>query len=119
MTESLPEKIREDESKDTIVSKPTIPVCPAVEIAKLFNATVTNLSKVNKLSPAMKTNISARWKQEKDYQDIEKWKKLFIYCDTNTFLSGQIEGDRNWRATLQWIITSKNFYKILNGDYDR
>jgi len=98
--------------------KRAIPICPIQKIADLYNETVKFMAQWRVLSDDTKRNISMRWKQHEKFQNIEKWKDLFDYCENNQFLSGQADNPRPFKADLNWIVKSANFAKILNGKYD-
>lgn len=95
--------------------------CPVQQIVDVYNETVVHLPKVRVTSDKMKTHLKARWKENKNFQSVEKWKNLFAYCDQNLFLSGRREmnDDRQWTANLQWIVNPTNFAKIMNSNYDK
>jgi hypothetical protein len=109
----------ETPAKAKIKRAKTDPV-PIKKIIDLYNQ-CKRLPKINVVSNGIKSNIRARWKSDKKYQNIKFWLYLFEYCDSHKFLSGQVmQGERKpFKANLEWIIKEANFTKIQNNYYDK
>jgi hypothetical protein len=66
--------------------------------------------------------LSARWNEKAKSErgltsnTLEFWKGFFIYISESDFLMGRKD---EWRANFEWIITKRNFYKIIEGNYHR
>lgn len=123
MSDKKPKKSRTREEKrreESIHSSASAQRTPTQKIVDLYNSTCTNLPTSRVTSDATKTNIGARWKQDEKFQKQEFWEELFQYCNTNDFLSGRVQtnGDKPWRASLDWIVRPSNFSKIINGNYE-
>ena len=118
VTESLLDKRRSDTDKDIGDSNKS-PRCPVQQIADLYNETVDVLPRWRVLSNDTKKNISMRWKDNEEFQNLNKWKRLFGYCEQNRFLSGRMDNGQDWNCDLNWIVKSANFAKILNSNYDK
>lgn len=62
--------------------------------------------------------LQVRWKGNEKYQNIDFWKGFFEYIrDKCPFLIGETKPP--FRADLEWIITKRNFIKILEGKYEK
>ena len=81
-----------------------------------YHRILTELPRVKKLGKPLKKQIAARWKEDKDRQELLWWTNLFQDICGMDFLVGK---KTDWRATLLWITGPKNMNKILNGNYDR
>lgn len=80
-------------------------------IIKSFNSICKSLPKVIKLTEKRKKAIS---EVNKLLGDIT-FKQFFEKVDTSDFLSGR---KGTWCSTFDWIITSTNALKIIEGNYD-
>lgn len=49
--------------------------------------------------------------------DLEEWQAVFAKVSQSPFLKGS--NDRGWRCDFDFILSEKNFVKILEGKYDR
>lgn len=113
------EKVKE---KELHKPKSTIPPCPVEKIIELYKSTVKRLPQVRIVPDVSRQHIAARWRQSEKHQSLDFWQSLFEYCDSNAFLSGQVDGrgdQKPFRATLVWIVKATNFAKIINEDYSR
>ena len=61
-----------------------------------------------------KDNLRARWKEEKERQNLAWWDEFFTEISKMDFLMGRV---KSFKATLSWIVGPKNFDKIINGQY--
>jgi len=101
---------------------PPFPKCPNKEIIAVYNQILGDvLPPVRpKLWAGSKSekHLSARWKEDESWQDIEFWKGFFIYIrDKCPFMTGG--NGRSWKANLRWIVKSReNMIKILEGAYE-
>lgn len=90
---------------------------PVQAIVDIYNESVTHMPKVRIVPEKVKQHIRRDWKEHKQLQDLDKWKKLFLMCDANLFLSGRLNLQREWKANLAWIVNPNNLAKIVNGNY--
>lgn len=70
--------------------------------------------------PAIAKRTEARTKtirrMARDYP-VDDWVKVFAKIEQSPFLTGA--NDRGWKADLDFVLTERNFVKILEGKYDR
>ena len=84
-----------------------------------FSAIVTEwnglgLPKVNRITAEIRKNIAGR---HKDLTEMGMtFSEFFEKISKSEFLTGRTKDP--FTASLGWILTSKNFEKILNGEYD-
>jgi len=105
--------------KDRILKKRKenkIPNCPIQKIIESYHFILSELPKVKSIN-SIKKYISARWKEDCQRQVIEWWEYFFADdIAMSDFLMGRIE-DKDFKASLGWIVKPENFDKILNGQY--
>ena len=77
-----------------------------------YNRTCTALPKCVKLTENRKKAIEARLK---DFGE-EDLHQVFCKAQASHFLTGK--NDRNWNATLDWLLNPQNAAKVLEGNYD-
>lgn len=82
------------------------------EVVSLYNTICISYSKVTKLSDARKKAIRARL----NTYTIADFRKLFEAAENSLFLKGA--NNRNWSASFDWLISDRNFAKVLDGNYD-
>ncbi len=101
----------------------TAPDCPHREIIQAYHDELPMCPQVRpelwKGERAAK--LRARWREDERRQSVDWWRKLFRRIrETCPFLIGQCEpppGRRPFQADLEWIVSPKNFAKILEGRY--
>jgi hypothetical protein len=92
---------------------------PAEQIVELYNSILSDrLPKAIKLDDSRKRSIAARWKEmlkSKAYLDEESglvwWTDFFRRVRLNPHWLG--DNDRKWTASLNWLLDTKNFTKVL------
>ena len=72
------------------------------------------LAQVQKLTPAREASLRRRLK---DCGGINGWDDMLSKVSESSFLLGQ-SGDRNWRATFDFVIKESKFAAIMEGTYD-
>lgn len=106
----------------TEVTRVSGPRVPYAAILGQYNAVLGRiLPQVKQLTPHRRSVILSRWNDSPDNQSVEFWTKFFQKVAASDFLSGRRspgKGHENWRPSLDWIIKSENFIKILEGNYD-
>lgn len=85
---------------------------PYQAVVSIFNQTCISFSQVRSLSEARKKAIRARLNNF-SLDDIET---VFKKAEASDFLKGR--NNRNWQATFDWLLTDRNFSKVLDGNYD-
>ncbi|MER0252613.1 hypothetical protein ABRW40_07595 [Clostridioides difficile] len=81
------------------------------EIISKFNSTCIELSKVKKLTDTRKRRINSRIKE----YDKETVLDVINIVSKTSFLNGN--NNTGWKANFDWIMSSSNFTKILEGNY--
>lgn len=118
--------------KDAYASKPKtpFPACPQREILGLYAKHLPHLGQPRIWEGNRAAMLRQRWLQAakpsayspKGYrtkeQGLEWWDGFFGYIANQTKLAEGFESNgRSWRPDLEWIVTSGNFAKIIDGKY--
>lgn len=95
--------------------------CPAVEIISLYHRTLPTAPRIEKLTPARRAQIRARWQDGN--QDLDGWRRFFEYVAESDFLMGRCP-PRNgsalpFQADLEWLTRAGNWAKVIEGRYHR
>lgn len=94
------------------------PPCPAQEIIDEYHKRLPQLPRVGKLTRKRQSWLQARWRENNKHQELEFWQRFFDYIrDECPFLLG--DNQRGWTANMEWLINETNFYKTIEGNYDR
>ena len=94
--------------------------CPYNKILDLYHLLLAELPRVRKFTEERKKMLAARWNEKAKSErglysnTLEFWKAFFSYISQSDFLMGR-KGD--WKANFEWIITKRNFNKIIEGTY--
>lgn len=83
----------------------------------LFNEICITLPEVKEKSEARRRKFAARWKENKERQDLGWWEQYFEYINQSEFLMGRT--DANFKCHFDWIINETNMAKIIEGNYNR
>lgn len=121
--EQEPEQEQEQESSSSPigdVSKPSVPTCPHEQIIELYHKRIPTAPMVNlKLwGGARAKHLKARWREDKDRQNLEWWDGFFQHINTSDFLCGRTKptnGRAPFHVDLEWIVNHGNFVKIHEG----
>lgn len=81
------------------------------QIVDMYNDICISFPKCIKISDSRKKAIKARSKK----YSVEDFEKVFKNAEESDFLKGQ--NNRNWSATLDWMLKDANFIKVLEGNY--
>ena len=111
----LREEKRREENINTLVRNDVADDCPHQEIIKLYHEHLPMLTQVKIWNSKRQTLLKTRWKESKERQNLDYWKRLFQYISKSDFLTGKTS---NWQADLEWIVNSSNFTKIIEGRYE-
>jgi hypothetical protein len=110
-----------EEGKKKDISSPESgsPSCPHEKIIKLFHEICPGLPKVRVWNETRRTRLQVRWREDRERQNLGWWRDFFEYVAESPFLMGKIDqpGRRPFVATLDWIVKSENFAKIVEGKY--
>jgi len=96
--------------------------CLFEQILDLYHQILAELPRVRNFTERRRSMLKARWNEKAKSQrslysnTLEFWEAFFKYISQSDFLMGR-KGD--WKANFEWIITKKNFYKIIEGNYHR
>ena len=88
-----------------------IPV-PYKKIMNVYNSTCTRLRKIKSIDGKRKTAVEARFKT----YGYDEFVTLFQKANASNFLCG--EGEKNWMADFDWLISATNMAKVLEGKYE-
>lgn len=86
---------------------------PYEQVRKLYNDICHSFPACRVLSENRKKAIKARFVAG---YTVEDFQTLFQKAEDSSFLKGQ--NNRNWTATLDWLIKDGNMAKVLDGNYD-
>lgn len=89
--------------------------CPHKEIISLYHAILPTLPKIKNWTEARKKMLKGRWSEDKERQNLEWWKEYFKLVASSDFLLGR--SGQSFQANLEWLITPKNFTKVIEGNY--
>lgn len=117
-TVSVPseEKRRDREEDNTVNDKNNfVTICPHQKIIDAYHEKLPMLPRIKDWSDGRRAKLKTRWSENKDRQNIEWWSGLFEYISNSDFLTGK---KTDFKANLEWIVSPKNFIKIIEGHYD-
>lgn len=121
------------EPKGSLSSAPAgLPDCPHQKLLSLWAKHLPHLEQPRVWEGNRRACMKQRWIQaskKSDYspegyrteQDgLEWWDGFFGYIARDTKLSDGFESNgRSWRPTLEWVVNSANFQKIIDGKYNK
>jgi hypothetical protein len=90
------------------------------QILDLYHDILAELPKVQNFTERRCSMLKARWNEKAKSQSglysntLEFWEAFFKYIRESDWLMGR-KGD--WKANFEWIITKRNFNKIIEGNY--
>lgn len=114
----------EKDSIDTNVSivgnDESIPDCPHRVIIELFAKHCPEAIQPRSWDGARMTALKARWRESTDRQNPSWWAKFFGYIHKSDFLMGRTysRGNDPFQLSLDWVVTKRNFDKIIDGKYE-
>lgn len=94
-----------------------LPDCPYAQILSEFEKILPELPQPVTLSDGRKKHVLARWKEN---PEIGYFLQVFHGVQQSDFLMGRRldKNQRPWRASFDWIMTARNWEKIVDGNYD-
>ena len=106
-----------EEGKAIAIGKPN---CPHEEIINLYHELLPASPRIKDWTPARAASLKARWNEETDRQTLDYWRRLFDYISGIPFLTGKVtsNGRKPFVITLDWLVKSENFAKVLEGRYE-
>ncbi|MCA1989494.1 MAG: hypothetical protein LDL07_10185 [Desulfarculus sp.] len=88
---------------------------PHSEIIALYHEVLPELPRVATWPPHRKALLRARCREDSARADPEWWRRFFSeQVRGSPFLMGQV---RDFKADLEWLLSPKNFAKVLDGRY--
>lgn len=119
-----PRAPRFDAQAHLVASK--LPTCPQKEILALYAELLPELPQPRIWEGARQKNLAARWKWAvRDLAErgkpcdtaagVDFFRRMFRYVAKSEFLTGQ---PGPWCASLDWLVESGNFAKVIAGNYD-
>ena len=92
--------------------------CPHKDIVALYHQKLPTLATVQEWTEPRKTLLRARWREKKERQCLDWWASFFDRVSQSDFLMGR-GSESTFRADLEWLLTAKNFIRVLEGRYDK
>lgn len=109
------EEKRRVENKNTLrAAEP--PDCPYSDIVDLYHQHCPVMPRVKTLTETRKKQLKARWREDRERQNLEWWARFFQYCSGIPFLCG--ESSTGFIADLEWLTKQSNFVKTIEGKYE-
>lgn len=111
-------------SANADVAKPAVPPCPHEEIIDLYHEILPMGRTVNKKlwNGTRAKHLQARWREDKERQNVLWWGKFFHFCSESPFLTGKVpprQGREPFQVALDWLVSPDNFVKVHEGTYHR
>lgn len=91
--------------------------CPHQEIIKLYHEILPVLPPVKIWNKVRMAKLRQLWKEDKKRQSLDYWFRFFTYVSESDFLMGRTEKPFHG-VNLEWLITQKNFTKIIERNYE-
>ncbi|MFK3845763.1 hypothetical protein [Stenotrophomonas sp. NPDC078853] len=95
------------------------PPCPHLKIIDLYHEILPELTEVRVWEGDRERKLAARWKSDAERQNLDWWKAFFGSVREMPFLMGERTGrdGRGFTCTLEWLVSPKNFAKVIEGNY--
>lgn len=93
--------------------------CPHAEIVALYHEILPTSPRVKVWTDKRRANLRTRWREDPKRQSIEYWRRFFEHVAASPFLTGRsaTAGRDPFLAGLDWLVTSENFAKVIEGRY--
>lgn len=111
-----------DAIASVVASKPATPACPHQEIVAAYHEILPMLPTVREWTDARQRLLRTRWSEKPVRQSVEWWRKFFGHVAESDFLTGRGAGTPGrdpFVADLEWLVSPKNFVKVIEGKYHR
>lgn len=96
--------------------------CPHTEIIAAYHRLLPELPRIRSWDADRQKHLRTRWREDRKRQSLDWWERYFGYVRTCPLLMGQVpnrEPDRaSWMADLEWLVSLKNFRKVLERKYE-
>ncbi|NIJ86971.1 hypothetical protein FHY35_004021 [Xanthomonas arboricola] len=93
----------------------TTPPCPHGEIIALYHELLPSLRQVRTWEGKRPKHLQARWREDPQRQDLDWWRRFFVYVSRSDFLMGR---KTEFAADLEWLIAPSNIAKVIEGKYE-
>ena len=96
------------------------PACPHAEIIKLWAHHCPSARQPAEWNATRQALLRARWKEQKERQNLDWWARFFAYIADSDFLMGRVDahhGRKPFEVSLDWVLKPANFLKIIEGAY--
>lgn len=95
------------------------PPCPHLKIIDLYHEILPELTEVRVWEGGRESKLAARWKGDKERQNLEWWRDFFASVRGMPWLMGERVGQdgRPFKCTLEWLVSPTNFAKVIEGNY--
>ena len=94
--------------------------CPHQEIVAIYHENIPTGRRVKVWNEPRKAKLRARWREDQKRQSLQWWGNFFAYIARSDFLTGKVStpGRKPFEIDLEWIVTAKNFARIIEGAYE-
>jgi hypothetical protein len=95
------------------------PPCPHLKIIDLYHEILPELTEVRVWEGDRERKLAARWKGGAERQSLDWWRTFFGSVRDMPFLMGERAGrdGRAFTCTLEWLVSPRNFAKVIEGNY--
>lgn len=96
-------------------SAAAVPPCPAKQIIAAYHDELPELPAIREFPEAAAKAMRVRWRENPERRSVDWWRDWFRYVKQSDFLMGRAT---DFQADLIWLVTAKNFAKVMNGNYE-
>lgn len=96
------------------------PSCPHQKIIDLYHETLPGCPRVREWTKTREAYLRTRWRESRERQQLDWWRKYFEYIGSSDFLTGRTNANNGrppFIADLEWLIKSANLVKVIEGKY--
>lgn len=94
--------------------------CAHQEIIALYHEILPMCPPVRLWNKTRQSYLQARWREDKQRQSLDWWRKFFTHVAKSKFLTGRATATRDrptFFASLEWLLRPNNFAKVIEGQY--
>lgn len=93
--------------------------CPHQEIISLFAQCLPAARQVREWTTARSQTLRTRWREKRERQSLDWWRKFFTYVGQSDFLMGRTNspGRQPFEVSLDWLIKPENMARVIEGKY--
>ena len=110
-TSTTKKNVKKDNNEKNVKKTP---LTPHEKIIELYHDLLPELATIRNPGNGIKKKILARWKADKERQNLEWWDWYFKGVRECDFLMGK---KKDWAATLHWLLGPENMDKVLSGNF--